>query len=66
MRSLKIRGRLGCSYHVLVELVIFRNAGLAGYGVRTLNFRKANFRLFKVLLDEIPWETVLTDKREWL
>lgn len=66
MRSLKIRGSLGCSYHVLVELVIFRNVGLAEYGVRTLNFRRANFRLLKELLDEIPRETVLTDRGEWL
>jgi len=27
-----------------------------------LNFRRANFRLFKELLHEIPWETVLGDK----
>lgn len=57
---------MGCNYHVLVELVIFRNVGLAEYGVRTLNFRTANFRLFKELLDEIPREAVLTDRGEWL
>ena len=57
---------MGCSYHVLVELVIFRNVGLAEYGVRTLNFRRANFRLLKELLDEIPRETVFTDRGEWL
>ena len=41
--------------------MILRNAGLAKSAVRTLNFRKTNFRLFKELLDEIPWESVLRD-----
>ncbi|KFV00708.1 hypothetical protein N339_06110, partial [Pterocles gutturalis] len=36
-----------------------RNAGLAKSRVRTLNFRRANFQLFKELLDGIPQETVL-------
>jgi len=48
--------------HNLAELVITRSMILAKSGVRTLNFRRANFRLFKELLDEIPWETVLRDK----
>ncbi|KFR00437.1 hypothetical protein N306_00145, partial [Opisthocomus hoazin] len=30
--------------------------------VRTLNFRKANFQLFKELVSRTPWETVLRDK----
>jgi len=29
--------------------------------VRTLNFRKANFQLFKELVSRIPWEMVLRD-----
>jgi len=29
--------------------------------VRTLNFRKANFQLFKELVNRTPWETVLSD-----
>ncbi|KFQ78147.1 hypothetical protein N335_09061, partial [Phaethon lepturus] len=30
--------------------------------VRTLNFRKAKFQLFRELVNRTPWETVLTDK----
>ncbi|KFQ75511.1 hypothetical protein N337_12410, partial [Phoenicopterus ruber ruber] len=30
--------------------------------VRTLNFRKANFQLFKELVSRTPWETALRDK----
>ncbi|KAM9168311.1 very low-density lipoprotein receptor-like [Mergus octosetaceus] len=36
--------------------------GLAKSKVRTLNFRRANFQLFKELVDEIPWDTVLRDR----
>jgi len=36
--------------------------GLAKSGVRILNFRRANLRLFEELLDEISWEAVLRDK----
>lgn len=34
--------------------------GCAKSKVRTLNFKTVNFQLFKVLVDEIPWETVLS------
>jgi len=44
--------------------MILRNMGLAKSGVRTLNFRKANFRLFEVLLDGISWEKNLKDRIE--
>ena len=60
--GVKIGHSLGCSDHALVGFVISGNVGLAKSGVRTLNFRRANFRLFKELLDEIPWETVLRHK----
>ena len=65
----KIGGNLGCSDHVPVKSVILRNVGLPRSGVRTLNFRRSNFRLFKELLDEISWENVLRDKgveQSWL
>jgi len=32
--------------------------------VRTLKFRKANFHLFKELVDGTSWETALGDKRD--
>jgi len=67
--DIKIRGSLGCSNHALVEFVILRNVGLAKCGVRTLNFRRVNLRLFKELLVAISWEAVLRDKgveQSWL
>ena len=42
--------------------------GLAKSKVRILNFRRASFQLFKELVDEIPWDTVLRDRgsdRNW-
>lgn len=55
---------LGCSDQALVEFMILRNIGLAKIKVRSLNFRIANFQMFKELLDEILWETLLRDKRK--
>ena len=42
--------------------MISRIVSLAKSGVRTLNFKRMNFRLFKELLEEVFWETVLRDK----
>ncbi|KFZ67676.1 hypothetical protein N338_01599, partial [Podiceps cristatus] len=39
-----------------------RDMGQAKCKVRTLNFRKANFQLFKELVNRTPWETALKDK----
>ena len=40
-------GSLDCSDHVLVEFAVSGNVGLAKSRVRTLNFGKTNFKLFK-------------------
>ena len=61
VREVKIGGSLGCSDHVFVEFVIWKNTGLAKSRARTLCFRRAKFRLLKELLSGIPWETVLKD-----
>ncbi|KFQ53833.1 hypothetical protein N334_03108, partial [Pelecanus crispus] len=39
-----------------------RDMGKTRRTVRTLNFRKANFQLFKELVRRTPWETVLGDR----
>ena len=56
---------VGCSYHALVEFSVLRGAGRVKSRVRTLNLRKANFWLFRVLVHGIPWETALGDKGVW-
>ena len=60
IKGIKIGGSLGCS--ALVEFVILRNVDLTKSGIRNLNFGRANFRLFKALLAEISWDSVLRDK----
>jgi len=54
--DIKIRSSLGCSDHALVEFTLLRDMGKASSIVRTLNFRKANFQLFKQLVRRTPWE----------
>lgn len=49
----KIGGCLGRSDYTLVELVILRNMGLAKNKIRTMNFRKVNFQLFKEIGDDV-------------
>ena len=69
MKYIKIRASLGCSDHALVEFVISRDVGLAKSWVRTLNFGRANFKLFNGLLAKIPWDAVLKDEdveESWL
>jgi len=59
----KVGGSLGCSDH---ETVYFRN--LCGGSreisrIKSLDFRRANFALFKELLGGIPWARVLEGRR---
>ena len=62
IKEVKNGGSLGCTDHAPVEFVISRDMGLAKSKVKTLNFRRANFHLFKELVDEIPRDTVLRDR----
>jgi len=47
---------------VLVEFTLLRDRGKARIVFRTLNFRKANFQLFKQLVRKTPWEMVLRNR----
>jgi len=60
--DMKTGGSLGCSDHALVEFTVLRDVGKVRSIVRTLNFRKANFQLFKELVSSTHWETVLRDR----
>lgn len=62
IKEVKIGGSLCCSDHALIQFVILRDVSLAKSKVRTFNFRRANFQLFKKLVDEIPWDTVLRER----
>ena len=54
IRDVKIGDSLGCSDHALVEFTVLRDMGQMKNKVKTLNFRKANFQLFKELVNGTP------------
>ncbi|KAJ7408459.1 hypothetical protein BTVI_59453 [Pitangus sulphuratus] len=53
IKKVKIGGCLGCSDHALDNFVVSRNRGLAKNKVRTMNFRKLNFQMFKEIVDDV-------------
>jgi len=55
----KIRGRLGCSYHEIAEFRILSGESRAISRIKTLDSRRANFGLFKELLAGILWVRAL-------
>jgi len=64
--DIKIGGSQGCSDHSLVKFILLRDIGKSRNIVRTINFRKANFQLFKELVSRTPWGMVLRDRgAEW-
>jgi len=46
----------------MVELMLWRDVRQAKSKIRKLNFRKANFQVFRELVNKTPWETVLMCK----
>jgi len=52
--DIKIGSSLGCSDHVQVGFPVLRDKGQAKSKVRTWNFRKAKFHLFKELVIRTP------------
>jgi len=53
VHDVKLMGRLGCSDHEMVEFKILRAARRAHSKLTTLDFRKADFGLFRDLLSRI-------------
>ena len=60
--DIKTEGSLGCSNHALVEFTVLRDMRKLKTIVRTLNFRKASFQIFKELVSRPLSETVLRDR----
>jgi len=60
---------LGCSDHEMFEFRILRRGSRAISRIKTLDFRRANFGLFKELLGGIPWVRALEGRKvqeNWL
>ncbi|GAB0206587.1 hypothetical protein GRJ2_003124300 [Grus japonensis] len=62
VEDVKVGGSLECSDHEMVELRILHGRSRAISRITTLDFRRANFGLFKDLLGRIPWVKVLEGK----
>ena len=52
------------SYREMMEFTLLRDIRQRKSKIRKLNFRKANFHLFRELISPNPKESVLKDKRE--
>ncbi|GAB0195045.1 hypothetical protein GRJ2_001969800 [Grus japonensis] len=57
--NVKLTGSLGCSDHEMVEFKILRAARRAHSKLTTLDFRRADFGLFRDLLGRVPWDKAL-------
>ncbi|GAB0178017.1 hypothetical protein GRJ2_000267000 [Grus japonensis] len=57
--DVKLKGSLGCSDHKMVEFKMLRATRRACSKLTTLDFRRADFCLFRDLLGRIPWDKAL-------
>ncbi|GAB0183649.1 hypothetical protein GRJ2_000830200 [Grus japonensis] len=60
--NVKVKGSLGCSDHEMVEFKILRAARRVHSKLTTLDFRRADFGLFRDLLGRVPWEKALEER----
>jgi len=63
VEDVKVGGRLGCSDHEIVEFRILHGGSRAISRIKTLDFRRADFALFRKLLGGIPWARALKGRR---
>ncbi|GAB0189267.1 hypothetical protein GRJ2_001392000 [Grus japonensis] len=59
MWNVKLKGSLGCSDHEMVEFRILRAVRRVHSRLTILDFRRADFGLFRDLLGRIPWDKAL-------
>ncbi|KAK4828700.1 LOW QUALITY PROTEIN: hypothetical protein QYF61_000538 [Mycteria americana] len=57
-----VGGRLGQSDHEMIEFLIRGEAARGVSKTATLYFRRADFGLFRRLVERVPWEAALTGK----
>ena len=61
MGEVKVGGRVGCSDQEMIEVLILQETKRGGSKTATLDFQRANFNLFKRLVNKIPWEAALKE-----
>lgn len=57
--NVKAKGSLGCSNHEIVDFRILHGSENVVSRTAVLDFRRANFHLFKAILGIIPWVRAL-------
>ncbi|GAB0179622.1 hypothetical protein GRJ2_000427500 [Grus japonensis] len=57
--DVKLKGSLGCTDHEMVAFKILRAARRGHSKLTTLDFRRADFGLFRDLLGRVPWDKAL-------
>lgn len=61
----KVRGILCCSAHNVMEFRILREGNRAKSRITALDFRTADFGLYRDLLGRMPWDTVVERREAW-
>ncbi|GAB0179072.1 hypothetical protein GRJ2_000372500 [Grus japonensis] len=67
--NVKLKGSLGCNDHEMVEFKILRAVRRAHSKLTALDFRRADFGLFRDLLGSVPWDKALEGRgaqESWL
>ena len=59
MRDLKVGGHLGHSDHEMLDFSILVEPQRGVSRTATLDFQRADFNLFRTLVERVPWEVVL-------
>jgi len=57
-----VRGCLGLSDHEMIELSVRGGVKRGASKITTMDFWKAGFGLFRILVERVPWERVLKGK----
>ena len=60
--DIRTGGCPGCSDHAIVEFMLQRDMRQPKSKIRALNCRKADFQLFRELVNKTPWEIVFMGK----
>ncbi|GAB0175618.1 hypothetical protein GRJ2_000027000 [Grus japonensis] len=69
VRNVKLKGSLGCSDHEMVEFKILRAVRRVHSKLAALDFRRADFGLFRDLLGRVHWDKALEGREaqeSWL
>ncbi|GAB0186634.1 hypothetical protein GRJ2_001128700 [Grus japonensis] len=60
--NVMVGGHLGHSHHEMIEFLILGEVKRRVSRTATLDFQRADFGLFRRLVDRVPWEAVLKGK----